>query len=150
MNVRHRSSSLFAVLAILLGGCTIPLRGPAGLVASDLAAPVGASADACSGIPHPSQTAHSLFGLVAWGDASIESARTSFTNGSSLSRLATIDYRYRNTLGVATFQTVVCGFFVRNMLRDDAVQVAVNVARDGPSPRTATARPAPPRRTDSR
>jgi hypothetical protein len=112
--VRTRIAATVLLISSL-GGCTIPLRTPpAGVLAANFVGPVGVTNDSCSGIPHHSAKSYSVLGLVAWGDASIENARTVLPSGFRLSRLATIDYRRRQYFGVGSFETVVCGFFVQH------------------------------------
>ncbi len=72
----NRRLPLLAIV-IVTAGCAIPLRTlPVGVV-TDVSAPIGASAQVgCTGEQHRSGKAYSLLGLVAWGDASIETARS--------------------------------------------------------------------------
>ncbi len=107
-------AATLVLLFVSLGGCTIPLRTPSALIASDHSAPVDATNDGCTGIPHRSPKAYSVFGLIAWGDASIERARQ-VQPQFLLSRIATIDYRRKQYFGVSTFETVLCGLFVRSL-----------------------------------
>jgi hypothetical protein len=111
--------------ALIAAGCAIPFRTlPVGAV-TNVAAPIAATGEiGCSGEAHVSGKAYSIFGLVAWGDASIESARTDLLNNFRLSRLTTIDYRRRSLFGVTTYETVLCGFFVRNYVFEQTTQVA--------------------------
>lgn len=80
------------------------------VVVARTAKPIGASNDYCV-VVNESKRAYSVFGLVAWGDASIERARVFEPSGYRLSRIATIDMQCRYFLGVGYCKTVVCGFF---------------------------------------
>lgn len=114
------------VSMVALCGCAIPLRTlPVGAV-TNVAAPIAATGEiGCTGESHVSTKAYSLFGLVAWGDASIERARTDLLSDFRLSRLTTVDYRLRSRFGVTVYETVVCGFFVRNQLRSHGEETRV-------------------------
>jgi hypothetical protein len=118
-------------LGLFLTGCAIPMsRVPFSGAIVNVREPVGATNDYCLGnIEHKSARAYSIFGLVAWGDASIERARTVEPSGFMLSRLGTVSLHRRYILGIGISETVVCGLFVRSDPASDQGKVLAQMER---------------------
>ena len=106
IRLTHRTVILVCVMCQF--ACAVPAQRFGAVVHAS--APMGVLADECE-VVNSSAKAYSLFGLVSWGDASIERARIFEPSGFKLSRIATVDSSSRHVFGAGYWQTVVCGFF---------------------------------------
>jgi hypothetical protein len=104
---RLKSAALALLLAMpLLAGCAAYTMSPAtGFLYTDLKAPLTATSHDTSSKMGTS-IGSSILGLVATGDASIE---TAMKNG-GITRVHHVDYHSKSILGIyATFTTIVYG-----------------------------------------
>lgn len=92
------------VTVAVLSGCATPY--PAGMLYTEIKAPVGAGAGAMNYSKVGTSKATSILGLVATGDASIKAAAA---NG-GISSIKYVDYDAKNILGVyGEYTTTVYG-----------------------------------------
>jgi len=92
------------VLAVLAAGCArAPVMPAQGIIFNDQKAPMfsGQATGSKAGIAK----AYSAFGLVGWGDCSIEAA----AGAGGITQIRHVDYRYKNILGYQEFTTIVRG-----------------------------------------
>jgi len=89
------------ILCVPVSGCVFSHAGP-GLIYMNVKGPLG-PAGGTSGGQNGSACATNLFGLVAAGDATIDTAKR---NG-RVSDAKTVEYHSSNILGFGTFCTVV-------------------------------------------
>jgi hypothetical protein len=94
-------------LALLMSGCAAGEMAPGGPVLTDVIGPVGTAARGASApFPHESGPVTSLFGLVAWGDASIATARETAPRQGLISH---VDQRRQCLVGVCRYWTRTYG-----------------------------------------
>ena len=99
---------LAVVLVFLFVGCVVaPVVPPLGSIYSDIKAPIDIDMNQTAASPKSGEaTTTSIFGLVSWGDASIQEAAK---NG-GITTIESVDYRYFNVLSVyQTFTTIAHG-----------------------------------------
>jgi hypothetical protein len=97
-----RASTLAAlVLALGVTGCVYSHAGP-GLLYMDVKGPLG-KADGTPGGKTGEACANNILGIVAAGDATIDSAKK---NG-GVGEAKTVEYHSKNIIGFGTFCTVV-------------------------------------------
>jgi len=92
------------VLAVLAVGCArAPVMPPGGIIFNEQKAPMfsGQATGSKTGVA----TAYSAFGLVGWGDCSIEAA----ARAGGITQIRHVDYQTKNVLGYQEFTTIVKG-----------------------------------------
>ncbi len=92
------------VLAVVVVGCAqAPVMPPRGLIFADQKAPMfsGTATGSKTGMA----VAFSAFGLVGWGDCSIEAA----ARAGGITQIRHVDYQSKNVLGYQEFTTIVKG-----------------------------------------
>ena len=102
-------SRLKAVLAVLVlaavavGCARAPVMPPSGIIFNEQKAPMfsGPATGSKTGVA----TAYSAFGLVGWGDCSIEAA----ARAGGITQIRHVDYQTKNVLGYQEFTTIVKG-----------------------------------------
>jgi len=90
--------------AALAAGCArAPVMPPSGLIFNNQKAPMfsGPATGSKTGVA----TAYSAFGLVGWGDCSIEAA----ARAGGITQIRHVDYQTKNILGYQEFTTIVKG-----------------------------------------
>lgn len=99
------SMTLALAACIVLGGCA-SVHGPgAGILYTHLKGPVAVTAEpqrnGVNGVGEASATI--VFGLVTFGDASIEAAKRNGARHPELVSITHVDYEWRQILGVGRF-----------------------------------------------
>ena len=99
--MRRVPATAMLLLALGASGCVYSHAGP-GLLYMDVKGPLG-KADGTPGGKSGQACANNIFGIVAAGDATIDSAKK---NG-GIGDAKTVEYHSRNIIGFGTFCTVV-------------------------------------------
>lgn len=95
--------ALLALAAVLVGCAQAPVMPPRGAIFSNQKAPMFSGA--ATGSKTGTAMAVSAFGLVAWGDCSIEAA----AKAGGITQIRHVDYQSKNVLGYQEFTTIVKG-----------------------------------------
>lgn len=98
-----RSFVVLVVVAFCVTGCAMPTGSPlVGTVYTNVTGPVTATASDASMLKSGSATATSILGLIATGDASIETA----AKNAGITKIHHVDYNFKSTLGLFSSYTV--------------------------------------------
>jgi hypothetical protein len=98
-----RTIALLALAVLVVGCAQAPVMPPRGIIFSEQKAPMfsGSATGSKTGIA----IAYSAFGLVGWGDCSIETA----AKAGGITQIRHVDYLSKNVLGYQEFTTIVKG-----------------------------------------
>jgi hypothetical protein len=101
MKVFPQNMMLLTLAVLALSGCVTSPMPPPGLIYEDQKGPNHALEHKHEAKKHGESCAGSVLGLVAWGDASIESARKS----GDIRSIAEVDYSNFDILGIVYTKT---------------------------------------------
>lgn len=98
-----RSFAVLVIVAICASGCAMPTASPlVGTLYTDVTAPITATASDALPLKAGSATATSILGLIATGDASIETA----ARDANITKIHHVDYNVKSILGLFAYYTV--------------------------------------------